>query len=339
MFYSGEKILNLLDINKEKPEIYMITDLRSTGKTTYFLRMLTNRFIKRGEKFVYLVRFKNELAGLADSLYKDVGSLFFKSKTFTSSIKGDGLYAELFINGEPFGYGLALNSYDKIKKKSHLFVDASSILFDEFQSESSRYVTNEVEAFHSIHQSLSRGGGEQVKYLPVYMLSNHITLLNPYFNSFGLTNLHRDTRFYRGDGFVLEQQFNLEIAKKRLKSGFERAFKKTDYSQMSTQGKYMLDDDKFIEKNHKLIGRYLMTLIYKDCEFGVYDEGYKYHVSDSSDITYPVRYIIGTGYGENVSLLSGSPVTVRKMRNSFVNGNISFSSLNGKECLMKSISY
>lgn len=339
MFYTGEKILSKLDVNRNKPEIFMVTDLRSTGKTTFFIRMLTNRYIKKREKFVCLVRFKYELDNIAASMYKDVGWLFFPKKSFSSTLKAGGLYASIQMNNEEIGYGLALNSYDTIKKKSHLFVDASSILFDEFQSESNHYVSNEITAIQSIHKSLSRGHGKMVKYLPVYMLSNHITLLNPYFTHFGLTNLHRDTHYYRGKGFVLEQLFNTSAIKEAEKSGFEQAFENTDYSQMTKQGKYLLDDNNYIESNHKISGRYVMTLIYNNVEYGIYDEYGKFYCGREVDKIFPIRYIIGRGASQNVELITKAPHIINMMRYSFSNGNIYFGDLSSKECIINALGY
>lgn len=54
-------------------------------------------------------------------------------------------------------------------------------MFDEFQSENNDYCPNEVQKFISVHTSVARGQGKQLRYVPVYMLSNPVTLLNPYY--------------------------------------------------------------------------------------------------------------------------------------------------------------
>ena len=65
-YYDGTKLLSMLDINGNKPEIYMVTTNRTGGKTTYFSRLLVNRFLKRGEKFALLYRYNYELDEIAD---------------------------------------------------------------------------------------------------------------------------------------------------------------------------------------------------------------------------------------------------------------------------------
>lgn len=341
MFYTGEKILSLKDRNGNVPEIYMVTDLRSTGKTTYFIKMLTKRFLKKGQKYVYLVRFENELTSLASAIYKDIQTHALKEYSFESKIKGSGLYASILCDGVEMGYGLPLNSFDKIKRKSHLFTDATSIIFDEFQSEKFKYVTNEINAFHSIHTSLARGNGEMRRYLPIYMLSNHITLLNPYFNAFGLTKLNKNTRFYKGEGFVLEQQFNEGAAKAHKKYGFDKAFVSTDYSDMNTQGKYLLDDDSYICKPTGK-NEYIATIIYGGEEYSIrrYLSTGKYHIGRNVDESYPARYFIQKSIGgSNAEFINKCPILTKYLREAFGNGNITMSDLSAKDCLIKTISY
>ena len=76
-YYDGTKLLSMLDINGKRPEIYMTTTNRTGGKTTYFGRLLVNRFKKTGAKFCLLYRFNYELDEVADKFFKDIGGLFF----------------------------------------------------------------------------------------------------------------------------------------------------------------------------------------------------------------------------------------------------------------------
>ena len=49
-FYDGTKLLSQKDVNGNIPEIFMCTSNRSAGKTTYFNRLVVNRFKNKGEK-------------------------------------------------------------------------------------------------------------------------------------------------------------------------------------------------------------------------------------------------------------------------------------------------
>lgn len=259
-FYNGTKLLSMKDITGQPPEIYLCAGNRTAGKTFFFKRMLVRRFKKTGQKFCVLVRFNYEMDGIAESFFKDIKEVAFPSDDMTMVMVGKGLYAELYLNGEHCGYCLSLNSADTIKKYSSRFVDISGMFFDEFQSEVGKYCPSEITKFQSIHVSVARGGGKHVRYVPVYMCSNTVSILNPYYYTFGITKrLQDDTKFLRGNGWVLEQTFNENASEAILDSGFGRAFANSDYMQFAGNNGYLLDTNHMIEKI-KEEGRYLYQL-------------------------------------------------------------------------------
>ena len=77
MYYDGTKLLSLKDINNKTPEIFICTSNRTAGKTTYFNRLVVNRFIKHNKKFMLLYRFNYELDNIDEKFFKDVKELFF----------------------------------------------------------------------------------------------------------------------------------------------------------------------------------------------------------------------------------------------------------------------
>lgn len=335
-FYDGTRLLSMMDADGEKPEIYMCTDYRSTGKTTFFIRMLLKRFINKKEKFVYLVRFNVDVPSAYQIIGK-VASDFFDNVTITGCVK-DQFWGQIQLNNEVCGYVLPLNAYDKIKPRSAIFSDATSMILDEFQSESNHYVPNEMRAIDSVHTSLARCKNKSVKYMPLYLLSNHVTMLNPYYTLFGIRNLHEKTRYMKGHGWVLEQLFTEEIAKTAKTSGFRKAFERSDYSTMF-EHRYLMDDVAYIVPQVK-DKKYSISLHYKNQNYGVWETVDGYYVSHEYDESYPIRYTIeSTGIMPNSSFIKKSPVMVELLRNNFRNGNIIFDSLDAKDCLMSAITY
>ena len=152
-YYDGTKLLSLLDINGKKPEIYLCTTNRTGGKTCYFGRLRINRFLDKNEKFALIYRYNYELDDIVDKFYKDLGSLFFPTHVMTNKRRASGIFHELFLDGKSCGYAISLNSADQIKKYSHLFSDVQAMIFDEFQSESNHYCTDEIKKFLSVHTS------------------------------------------------------------------------------------------------------------------------------------------------------------------------------------------
>ena len=349
-YYDGTKLLSLSDINGNKPEIYICTTNRTGGKTTYFSRLLMNNFFKRGEKFALLYRFNYELDNIADKFFKDIGGLFFPEWYMKSEKRAKGVFHELFIykkgvqDPEPVhvGYALSLNNADQIKKYSHLFSDVCRILFDEFQSETNHYCPDELRKFISVHTSIARGQGEQIRYVPVYMLSNPVSIINPYYVEMGISErLKSDTNFLRGDGFVLEQGFIESASIAQKTSGFNKAFAGNEYVAYSAECVYLNDNTAFIEKPEG-VGRYLGTLKYMGNEFGLRefaDLGIVY-CDNRPDTTYPYKISVTTDdHNVNYVMLRRNDMFVAQMRYLFERGAFRFKDLRCKEAVMKMISY
>lgn len=342
IFYDGTKLLSLLDLDKKRPEIYICTTNRSAGKTTYFSRLLVNRFFKFNEKFCLIYRFKYELDDVANQFYKDIAKLFFPGTTMLARKRSKGIYYELFINNIPCGYAIALNSAEQIKKYSHLLSDTSSMFFDEFQSETNHYCDDEITKFISIHTSIARGNGEQARYLPVYMCSNTVTMLNPYYIELGISErLKSNTIFLRGNGFVLEQGFVKTASKALLETGFSRAFSKNSYTNYSTQQVYLNDSSAFIEKP-KGNGKYLATIKYKGGCYAIreYSDSGIIYCDDHPDLTFPFKLSLTTqDHNINFVMLKRNSVFFNNLRYFFDKGCFRFKNLLCKEVVLKTLSY
>lgn len=341
-YYDGTKLLSMLDINGKKPEIFMCTTNRTGGKTTYFGRLVVNRFFDKNERFALLYRYNYEVDDVSDKFFKDIGELFFKGHTMTSKRRASGIFHELFIDEKSCGYAIALNAADQIKKYSHLFSDVQRIIFDEFQSESNHYCNDEIKKLLSIHTSIARGQGEQVRYVPVYMLSNPVSLINPYYVELGVsTRLRENTKFLKGDGWVLEQGFIESASKAQKESGFNRAFSKNKYVTYSTESVYLNDNKSFVEKpNGKM--RYVCTLKYKGNNFGVKEfseNGYLY-CDDKPDMSAATRITVTTDDHEiNYVMLKRNDFFLSNLRYLFERGCFRFKDLRCKEAILAALSY
>lgn len=347
-YYDGTKLLSMQDLNGKKPEIYICTSNRSAGKTTYFNRLCVNGFIKRKEKFMILYRFDYELDSCAEKFFKDIGSLFFNDYEMSSTKRYKGKYHDLYIrkNGDSefthCGYAVAINCSDVVKKLSHLFSDTAKMIFDEFQSETNHYCNNEIEKFISIHKSVARGQGKQTRYVPVYMISNPVTILNPYYIEMGISNrLDSKTRFLRGDGYVLEQGYNEDADKASQESGFNSAFSSNKYIAYSAQGIYLNDIKSFVE-NMSGKNKYLATLKYNGCEYGIrsYAEQGIIYIDDKPDKTFSTKLTVTTeDHDINYVMLHQNDFFIQQLRFYFDKGCFRFKNLKCKEALLKALSY
>lgn len=341
-YYDGTKLLSLADINGNRPEIYMCTTNRTGGKTTYFGRLVVNRFLDKREKFGLLYRYNYELDDCAEKFFKDIGELFFNGYTMTSKKRAKGIYHELYLNGEPCGYAVSINSADQVKKNSHFFSDVKRLIFDEFQSESNTYCPNEIKKFISVHTSMARGQGEQNRYLPVYMLSNPVSIINPYYVELGISSrLTDETRFLRGDGFVLEQGFVESAADAQKSSGFNKAFARNSYVAYSSESVYLNDNKAFVDRPQG-VGRYMATLKYNGQTYGIreFAEAGVIYCDDRADETFPLKITVTTDDHElNYVMLKRNDLFLFNLRYYFERGCFRFKDLRCKEAVLKSLSY
>lgn len=341
-FYDGTKILSLKDLNGNAPELYIVTGNRSAGKTVFFSRYAVNRFLKHGEKFILLYRYQYELDDVPDKFFKDIKGLFFSDFNMTNKRRARGIYQELYLNETHCGYAISVNSSDQLKKYSHLFSDACRVIFDEFQTETGRYCSGELEKFISIHTSIARGGGKQVRYLPVFMLSNKVSLINPYYVELGISaRLKNDTKFLRGDGYVLEQTFNQSASDSMLNSGFNKAFGQNKYINYAAQQVYLNDNYAFIDVP-KTRGTYVCTLKYEGNNYAVreYPEEGVVYCDNRVDRDYPRKITVTTSDHEiNYVMLKRNDTFLSALRFYFENGSFRFKDLKCKEAIIKTLSY
>lgn len=353
-FYNGSKLLSLKDINGDQPEIYICTSNRSAGKTTFFSKLLVDDFINKGEKFALIYRFNYELDSVADKFFKDINTLFFPEYTMISKRHASGIYHELYLGktelnkdvqnftGECCGYAITLNSADQLKKYGHFFSDTKKMLFDEFQSETNHYCSDEVNKLKSVHTTVARGQGKHVRYVPVYMVGNPVTLLNPYYVEMGITDrLRSNTKFLRGEGFVMEQGFVESAAKAQQESGFNRAFGTSQYNRYASQGVYLNDNTAFIEKP---VGKstYLGTIKYmgKDYALRSYNELGIVYCDKRADLTFKQKLAVTTeDHNINYVMLKAYSPFIDNMRYFFERGCFRFRDLQCKEAVMKMLSY
>lgn len=342
LWYDGCKLLSLNDLTGRKPEIYMATGNRTGGKTTYFTHMLVNNWFKQKyRKLMFLYRYNYEIDNVSDIILKDVDQLFFGGKPYYDKTMQKGVYKNIYYDGKHLGYATDLGHYESIKKLSHLFSDVDAMFFDEFQSEKNKYLPDELHAIQSIHQSVARGSGKHVRYVPLFMCANTITLYNPYFLRFGIPDrLQNDTKYLRGNGWVFEQSYNDVAAQAVAESGFSRAFN-DDYVLYSTQNVYLHDDLTFISKP-KSRGKYICTIKSDGNTCGVYehaDDGLIY-VDNNFDKTFKIKLSATAGDMDvNFVMLKRYSYMVDVLRYYFDHGCVRFKSPAERKTYLQCIKY
>lgn len=340
-WYDGSRLMNMRDLDGDVPELFFCTSNKSAGKTTFFNRFFVSRFLSHNEKFILLFRYSYELDNVADKFFKDISSLFFNNIPISQEKKDSGKYVQLLIDDREAGYAISLNDVDYVKKTSHFFSDAQRILFDEFMPESGKYLKNEPEKLFAIHTAVARGQGQHRRYVPVYMISNPVTLLNPYYVQLGIADrLKSETHFLRGRGWVLEQGFNASAAEAQKKSGIYKAFENTQIAAYGNQGVYLNDKKCFIE-TPKGKNRYIATIRVDGTDYSIrnYESEGILFVDTSVDATCPIKISLSVSdHNIDYIMFNQYRYLFQTFKNMFECGRVRFKNMRAKSAFFTLLS-
>lgn len=268
-YYDGTKLLNMKDLDNVLADVLICTSNRTAGKTTFFNKFVVDEALQNNKHFLLIYRYKNELDNVAEKFFGNIGNLFFNDYEISTKSIADSTYIEIYLNGEIVGYATALTNATKIKKYSHVFSNVDYILFDEFQDEDNRYLKNEVSKLLSIHTSVARGNNQIVRTVRIILISNPISIINPYYIALGISGrLKNDTKFLRGNGWILEQGHNEVAEQLQNESRVNRAFASDKYTKYSAQGVYLNDNYSLIQ-NISGKSKYMCTLIFNKKEYAI----------------------------------------------------------------------
>ena len=173
MYYDNEfnKILSY------NAMINMLVGERGVGKTYTVSKFATKQFIKNGEEFAYIRRYKPELTQAVPNFFSALCSnnefeehhLYNKGNTFKCDEK-------------TCGHALKLSTAQDLKSSN--FNNVKNIIFDEFiieEGQKKYYLKNEVFTFLNLLETIAR-----MRDIRVFMLANAVTITNPYFLFFDI---------------------------------------------------------------------------------------------------------------------------------------------------------
>lgn len=292
---------------------------RGGGKTYGCKKYGIDNYLKKGEQFIYLRRFKEEFKDIK-TFFDDLG--FIEGET--SADKG-----KFYIDGEIMGYYTPLSTA-KIKK-SVAFPDVTTIIFDEFILDNGyyHYLPDEVTAFLEFYETIARLR-DNVK---VYFLSNAITVTNPYFLYFDLKT-PKPNKIKRNGDILVEYVAKEEFIKQKEQTRFGKLIKNTPYGDYAINNIFLRDDESFIEKKTGQC-KYYFTINYKGQNLGVWlsNEQGKIFVSFDTDSTSLFNYALTKAdHTPNTMLISSlsnsRPFTFFKKN--FQMGNVYFENMNVK---------
>jgi hypothetical protein len=288
---------------------------RGIGKSYFWKVHPIKRFLKYGEQFIYLRRYKPEL--------KKVGNYFdnIKDEFPETEFKVKG--REFYVNGKLAGWAIPLSSWQS--EKSNAYPNVTTIVFDEFlrEKDNSSYLQNDVEACLNLMDTVFRDRENS----RLIGLSNSVSVVNPYFLYFNLIP-DINKRFNANESIVVEIPDSVDFSEARRKTKFGKLIDGTNYGDMSLDNEFTGDSYVFIEKRSKE-SKFVFSIVYKGLTMGIWvdlKQGLMF-LSLDHDSTTKNQYALTTDdLKENVMYMKGwkNNYHLRKLVGSFMNGILRF---------------
>ena len=287
IFYNPNKMLSYNSF------LSFIVGARGVGKSYALAKYCIQRFIKTGEQFVYVRRFNSELDTAFPKFFdnfKTNGE--FKEHTFVCK-KIDKLNT-FIIDNKVAGFAVAITTATILKSTSFPLV--KNIIFDEFIIEKGNYhyLKNEPSKFLDLIETIAR-----LRDVRVFLLSNAVTITNPYFEYFHLQLGYKSEfkvckRDKNGEPLILVQYITNEAyADEKANTRFGQLTQNTTYGDYAIKNKWYLDDTKFVEK--RTGNTYCVsTFVVNGISYGLWFDrksGLRY-LSMAYDPTNPCRFAI-----------------------------------------------
>lgn len=266
--------------------INIIIGERGVGKSFSTKKHCINRFLKKGEEFVYLRRYKTELKSSVPHFFDDI-----KEKNIFPGVKFEVKNNMFYIDGKISGYALPLSTANILKSTS--FAKVKTIMFDEFIIDRGcyRYLLNEIETFLDIIETIAR-----LRDIKVFMLGNAISITNPYFTYFNLSlPYNSDIALFKDNSILVNYIKNENYREVKKASRFGKLIEGTEYGKYAIDNEFLRDSKSFIKKKEKNC-KFYFILIINGYYYGVWND-YKngvMYISEDYDPNCPVKYALNT---------------------------------------------
>lgn len=248
---------------------------RGVGKSFNAKVAVLKKFLRSGEQFIYIRRYKTELDTALATFWNDLqANGYFED--YKLEIKKSKMLTEFKCNNKVCGYAVPLSTANILK--STAFPNVKTIVFDEFLLDNSgvyRYLKNEVTILLDIIETIFRLRDGQT-----ILLGNALNVhASPYFAYWDLELPvdGKEFRTFKDGAIVVNYIRNLAYRDAKKKSRFGKLIDGTEY------GRYAIDNE-VLRENNTFIGKrppnstFYGMLIINGMNMGIWNgrDGYLY---------------------------------------------------------------
>lgn len=240
-WYNGKKILSY-----NKPFNFIIGG-RGIGKSFYWLSKVAKNYLNKGEKFIYVRRYADDVKIVSPDIFKTVNNVLKTNIIYKTVDKkgcffletGTGEYdkkGKEIMQHDLCGYAIGVTQFQKMKSTD--LSDVTTILYDEFLSDTGTYLKNELDMCLGFYMTVARGFNTPIRENCKFIfISNNDNFINPFFTGLKVDYLKlMDSETYTDNGFCI--QFCTETIKNTVKpTEFQKMLAKTEYGEYALENK------------------------------------------------------------------------------------------------------
>lgn len=259
MFYDYSKLLSYNAL------LNFVIGERGVGKSFGAKKFVVSDFLKNGNQFVYIRRYKTELdnayEGFFDQL-QDAG--YFTEQHFKISASKKKI-DKFYCGDEIIGYGVPLSTANILKSAS--FTKVKTIVFDEFLIDNGtyHYLRNEVIQFLDVIETIAR-----LRDVRVILLGNAISISNPYFDFFRIgLPYNSEFKTFKNGTILVNYIKNEAYRKAKKETRFGQLIDGTEYGEYAIDNAFLRDNDSFVMRRDK-DSKVFSTIILKGEKYGIW---------------------------------------------------------------------
>jgi len=307
---------------------HFLVGQRGVGKTYGWKKKSIRAAIRRGEEFMYVRRYKEELKVSKETFFAD---LVAKNEFPDWDFRSYGSLAQMAPvstrddkkrKWRTIGHFIALSTAQAIKSVSYPLV--TNIGFDEFIIEkgATHYIANEVHAFLNLYSTVDRNQDKT----KVFFMANSVSIMNPYFLYYNIKPDESKEFTTLFDGYMVVHFVDAEeFSNQVYETKFGKFIAGTEFGDFAVGNEFADNNDNLLDVKGAS-ARYTYTVEAKQGTFSVWIDWIqgKYYVQEKRPKQEILFTILPERMSEGKVLLSYNDKVMQSLRTAFRNGNTYF---------------
>lgn len=312
---------------------------RGVGKTYGWKKKVIRAAIRKGEEFMYVRRYKEELKVSKETFFADLVAKNefpdwdFRTYGATAQMAPVSTRDDKKRKWRVIGHFIALSTAQAIKSVSYPLV--TNIGYDEFIIEkgATHYIANEVHAFNNLYSTVDRNQDKT----KVFFMANSVSIMNPYFLEYNIKPDESREFTVMHDGFIVVHFVEAaEFTDQVYATRFGKFIQGTAFGDFAAGNEFADNHDSLLNVKGAS-ARYTYTIEAKQGCFSVWIDWLagKYYVQEKRPKQELIFTILPERMDEGKTLLGYSDKVMQSLRTAFRNGNTYFDTAKSRNAFIE----